>query len=111
LIFTYSSALSKFKDAKINISSQHISDRKSVVMSKVVLPSSSGSSQPINVEYDLAKTSEDNPWKAYDIKIENVSLVTTYRNQFNEIVQTKKIDGLIKQLESKVATLQKARTH
>ncbi|MFN8769881.1 MAG: phospholipid-binding protein MlaC [Neisseriaceae bacterium] len=112
LIYTYSSALSKFKGAKINITSQNVSEKKSVVISQVVLPNySSDQSQPIRVEYDLARLSADKPWKAYDIKIENASLVTTYRNQFNEIVQTKKIDGLIKQLESKVVSLQKVKAH
>lgn len=111
LIFTYSSALSKFKGAKISITSQNTTDKKSAVISQVILPNTSGNNQPIKVEYDLAKTSEELPWKAYDIKIENASLVTTYRNQFNEIIQTSKIDGLIKQLETKVTTLQKGKAH
>ncbi|MBY0379675.1 MAG: ABC transporter substrate-binding protein [Burkholderiales bacterium] len=106
LIFTYSSALSKFKGAKINISNQNVSEKKASVSSNIILPNSTSNNQPINVEYDLAKTIDDNTWKIYDIKIENASLVTTYRNQFNEIIQTSKINGLIKQLKTKVANLQ-----
>lgn len=106
LIYTYSTALSKFKGAQINITSSTIDGKKAQVMSMVVMPNStSNNSQPIKVEYDLARLSSSSGWKAYDIKIENASLVTTYRNQFNEIVQNSKIDGLIKQLQTKVTSL------
>ena len=106
LIYTYSTALSKFKGAQINIiSSNIINDKKAEVIGHVTMASANGNSQPVKVEYDLAKTTPENPWKAYDIKIENASLVTTYRNQFNEVVQSSKIDGLIKQLQTKVNSI------
>ena len=34
-------------------------------------------------------------WKVYDISVENVSLVITYRSQFGEEVARSGIDGLI----------------
>ena len=40
-------------------------------------------------------------WKIYNINVEGASLVTVYRNQFNEIIQKQGIDGLIKALRSK----------
>lgn len=111
LIYTYSTALSKFKGAQITITSSNVvDDKKAEVVSQVVLPNANGNAQPVKVEYDLAKTSPANPWKAYDIKIENASLVTTYRNQFNEVVQSSKIEGLIKQLQTKVASLKAKNT-
>ncbi|MDQ5920059.1 MAG: phospholipid transport system substrate-binding protein [Pseudomonadota bacterium] len=107
LIYTYSTALSKFKGAQINITSSSIDGKKAEVMSQVLMPAvnPSNPNQPIKVEYDLAKPSGAAGWKAYDIKIENASLVTTYRNQFNDVVQSSKIEGLIKQLQTKVASL------
>lgn len=106
LIYTYSTALSKFKGAQINITSSNIIDeKKAEVLSNVIMPSATGNNQPIKVEYDLAKPTGATTWKAYDIKIENASLVTTYRNQFNDVVQTSKIEGLIKQLQTKVNSL------
>lgn len=110
LIYTYSTAISKFKGAQITILSADTDERKAAVVSKVVLPNSSNSNQPVKVEYDLAKLPGSNAWKAYDIKIENASLVTTYRNQFNEVIQSSKIDGLIKQLQTKIAGLEKAKS-
>ena len=109
LVYTYSTALSKFAGAKINITSSAISKKGStaVVVSLVSLPSTAtnNTSQPVKVEYNLANNT--GPWMAYDIKIENASLVTTYRNQFNEIVQNSKISGLIETLQTKVNKLKK----
>ena len=42
-------------------------------------------------------------WMAYDVVIEQVSLVRNYRSSFQDIVREKGIDGLIGQLEIKVA--------
>ena len=113
LVFTYSTALSKFKGAKIVINNEIINTNnnisKATVVSLVNLPNSPNNAQPIKVEYDLAQTGENKTWKAYDIKIENASLVTTYRNQFNDIIVSSNVEGLIKQLKTKVATLQKSK--
>jgi phospholipid transport system substrate-binding protein len=108
LVYTYSNALYKFRGGHVNITDQKIIDKRAVVATTVVLPNSA-SNQPIKVEYDLAKTGTDGSWKVYDIKIENASLVTTYRNQFNEIIQNSKVDGLITQLRTKVNTLEKSK--
>ena len=108
LIYTYSSALSGFKGAEISINSVSYRKTTAAVMIKVVLPNTQ-SNQAINVEYDLAGTtsskSQTTVWRAYDIKIENASLVTTYRTQFNDIIQSNKVSGLIQQLKNKVASL------
>ncbi|HLX53866.1 MAG TPA: ABC transporter substrate-binding protein [Aquella sp.] len=111
LVKTYSTALSKFKGASTNIISATVSTpdpskpkiQKTEVVCQITLPNSEKNT-PIKVEYDLANNT--GPWKAYDIKIENASLVTTYRTQFNDVVQNKKIPGLIQQLQDKVNSLQ-----
>lgn len=109
LIYTYSSALYKFRSAKIKIISENINDKKAEVITTVSLPVQlkQETIKPIKVEYDLVKISTNNPWKAYDIKIEDTSLVTTYRNQFNDIVASSEISGLIEQLKTKVTNLEK----
>ena len=40
-------------------------------------------------------------WKVYDIRVENVSLVITYRSQFGEEIKRSSIDGLIQSLAEK----------
>jgi len=56
---------------------------------------------PVPVEYAMKKTSEG--WKIYDITVEGVSLVLTYRSEFEQITRTSGIDGLIKRLAEKNA--------
>ena len=38
-------------------------------------------------------------WKIYDLEIQGVSLIVSYRNQFDQILSTGTIDDLIQQLE------------
>lgn len=56
---------------------------------------------PVPVEYAMRKTPEG--WKIYDISVEGVSLVLTYRSEFEQITRTSGIDGLIKRLAEKNA--------
>jgi phospholipid transport system substrate-binding protein len=54
---------------------------------------------PVEVNYAMWKTAEG--WKVYDITVENVSLVITYRSQFGEEISRSGIDGLIRLLTEK----------
>ena len=54
---------------------------------------------PVAVEYAMNKTPQG--WKIYDITVEGVSLVLTYRAEFEQIVRASGIDGLIKRLAEK----------
>ncbi|MGQ0511339.1 MAG: MlaC/ttg2D family ABC transporter substrate-binding protein [Betaproteobacteria bacterium] len=56
---------------------------------------------PVPVEYAMKKTPEG--WKIYDIVVEGVSLVLTYRSEFEQITRASGIDGLIKRLAEKNA--------
>ena len=54
---------------------------------------------PVEVTYAMEKTAQG--WKVYDITVENVSLVITYRSQFGAEVGRGGIDGLIRSLADK----------
>ena len=56
---------------------------------------------PVPVDYAMRKTPEG--WKIYDIVIEGVSLVLTYRAEFESITRASGVDGLIKRLQEKNA--------
>jgi len=45
---------------------------------------------------------KDKPWRVYDVQIQGVSVVSTYRAQFKETLQKGTIDDLLKQLEETV---------
>ena len=54
---------------------------------------------PVEVNYSMWKSAQG--WKVYDINVENVSLVITYRSQFAEEVSRSGVDGLIRSLTEK----------
>jgi phospholipid transport system substrate-binding protein len=56
---------------------------------------------PVPVEYAMRKGPDG--WKIYDISVEGVSLVLTYRSEFENITRTSGIDGLIKRLAERNA--------
>ena len=51
----------------------------------------------ISMLYKLYKSKGN--WKIYDIEIEGVSVITTYRSQFNEVLSSGTIDDLLIKLE------------
>ena len=60
------------------------------------------SGQPaVPVEYAMKKT--PGGWMIYDITVDGVSLVLTYRDEFNQITRVSGVDGLIKRLKEKNA--------
>jgi phospholipid transport system substrate-binding protein len=98
LVRTYSAALVNYKEHQIDYKPLRAKPEDSEVTVKSdVKPS--GSTQPVTIDYELEKT--DNGWKIYDVKVDGVSLVTTYRDTFATEVRERGIDGLIKSLAAK----------
>ncbi len=56
-----------------------------------------GGAAPVKIEYRLFKTKDG--WKAYDVLVEGVSLVTNYRSSFAEEIRQGGLDKLIARLE------------
>jgi phospholipid transport system substrate-binding protein len=55
--------------------------------------------QPLPIEFQTRKTEKG--WKIYDIAVEGVSLVLTYRSEFDTVVKQGGIESLIKRLGEK----------
>jgi phospholipid transport system substrate-binding protein len=98
LVRTYSRAFVEFKEWSVHFlpMEQGEDANKAIVKTEVIQPGI----QPVAVNYRMFLAS-DGRWKAYDIMIEGVSLVTNYRTTFTNEVQTKGslsavIDGLAK---------------
>lgn len=56
---------------------------------------------PASVDYAMRKSAAG--WKIVDITAEGISLVLTYRSEFEQIIQQSGVDGLIKRLVEKNA--------
>lgn len=100
LVRTYSRAFIEFKEWSVRFLPLQMNegDKKIIVKTEVLQPGQ----QPIGVDYRMALTSEG--WKAYDITIEGVSLVTNYRNSFKtEIEREGSLEGVITTLATRNA--------
>jgi phospholipid transport system substrate-binding protein len=52
-----------------------------------------------SIDYRLLKRGDR--WMVYDVVLENVSLVSNYRTQFNKIIQTASYQELVKKMKTK----------
>jgi phospholipid transport system substrate-binding protein len=97
LVRTYSTALTSYRDQVIEFKPlrSRPEDTEVTVRSEV----KQSGSQPVTIDYDVEKTPAG--WKAFDVKIGGVSLVTTYRETFASEVREHGVDGLIKSLAAK----------
>ena len=57
------------------------------------------SNTEIPIDYRMLK--QGDRWRAYDVVIENVSLVSNYRSQFARVIQQSNCGELIKKLKTK----------
>ena len=105
LVRTYSTSLSQYRNQKIEVKPAKAAaqDTELVVKTLVI----QGGGQPIPIDYGMEKT--DRAWKVYDVVVDGVSLVTTYRGSFNEQIQKSGIDGLIKTLADRNRSPERAK--
>jgi phospholipid transport system substrate-binding protein len=95
---TYWSKISGYKNETVAYVGESIRD-ENVATVKTLIKTES---VDIPVDYKMYRK-EDGKWYAYDVVIEQVSLVRNYRGSFQQVVRDSGIDGLIRQLETKVA--------
>ena len=97
LVRTYSNALTGYKDQSIRYKPTKFQNGETdvVVKTEVVQPGN----KPIPLDYSLEK--QDSGWKVYDVIVAGVSLVTNYRDTFNQEVRANGVDGLIQMLTTK----------
>lgn len=62
------------------------------------------STKEIPVNYRLRKRSDG--WFVYDVEVENVSMISTYRDTYRDTYARQGIDGLLKQMKAKITELE-----
>jgi phospholipid transport system substrate-binding protein len=97
LVRTYSGALTQYRDQRLDYKPLRADPNANevTVRTEVVRQGQT----PVQIDYSMEKTSAG--WKAYDVIVGGVSLVTNYRDEFTQQVQAGGIDGLIKSLAAK----------
>jgi phospholipid transport system substrate-binding protein len=96
LVRTYSNAISAYtgQQAKFLPSRNKAGGTEATVRYQFIR-----SGRPMQITYEMHRT--DRGWKIYDINVEGMSLVLTYRTEFDAIVKQEGIEGLIRRLAQK----------
>jgi len=98
LEYTYGNRLAAYKNQTIEYDNAEFRKNKARVKTRVV-----GENKTTPVAYRLHQTAHG--WMVYDIKIEGVSLVGTFRKDFKSSLRRHGFDGLLAALKKKVAKM------
>ena len=97
LVHTYSGAVTGYRDQVIEFKPVRMQPGDTDVTVRSELKQAGA--QALSIDYLMTK--EETGWKVYDVKVGGVSLVTSYRDSFAEIIRSRGVDGLISSLGSK----------
>lgn len=97
LVRTYTKVFTVYVNQKIEVKPVKLAAdaTEATVLTTITKPGA----QPVPVNYEMRKA--DSGWKAYDIFIEGISMVMSYRGTFATQIKENGIDGLIKTLSEK----------
>ena len=94
----YLRRVDRYDGEQVIIVSDAIHGNQAVVQTQIVTRDKS----EIPVEYLMHRTGEDR-WRVWDVKIAGMSLVASYRAQFNKIIHAESYGDLVKRLQAKSA--------
>jgi phospholipid transport system substrate-binding protein len=94
LVRTYTKAFTMYKDQTIEVKPLKLAatDTETTVKTQIIKVGG----QPTAVDYQMKKAADG--WKVFDVVIEGVSMVTSYRGTFSSQIEQSGIDSLIKSL-------------
>jgi phospholipid transport system substrate-binding protein len=95
---TYIGRVEAYTNEEVKYPGEKITNDRAVVDTLIVT-----SSAEIPVTYKLYL--KDDRWLVYDVNIEGVSLISNYRNSYQEIVKREGFSGLLAKMEEKVREL------
>ena len=90
---TYLDRISKYTDEQVVIQQVAEVNRKVHIYTDLI-----SQGENISMLYKFYRTG--NGWKIYDLEVEGISLIVSYRKQFDQILSSGNIDDLIRQLEN-----------
>ncbi len=97
LVRTYTNVFVTYPDPKIEVKPIKLDDSMTEITVRNLIRIGSG--QTVTVDYEMEKTPSG--WKAFDVTVDGVSLVISYRGSFADQIKQSGIDGLVKTLADK----------
>ena len=97
LVRTYANSIDVYRGQTMMVEPARVptSATEATVRNRYVSPGR----RPTPVDYHMRKGTDG--WKIYDIVVDGISLVLTYRSQFEEAARNNGVEGLITQLQDK----------
>jgi phospholipid transport system substrate-binding protein len=99
LVRTYSNSISAYEGQTLKVLPARAKGENTEDEATVHTQFVRAGGQPLPIDFQMHKAGD--AWKVYDIVVEGVSLVLTYRSEFDAIVKQQGIDGLIQALAKK----------
>ncbi|MBE2294264.1 MAG: ABC transporter substrate-binding protein [Phycisphaerales bacterium] len=99
LVNTYAKALLEYSDKDVRVLSQSPAGGNSEVTVKTEVPVKNN--RPAQINYSMHLGS--NGWKVYDVTVDGISLVTSYRDTFASQIRSSGMDALIADIQRRNA--------
>lgn len=94
----YMGKIEQYAGEPITYVGERVNGDEAAVQSRVVTPKGS----EVGIEYRMYRA--DGRWTVYDIYVDGISLIGSYKAQFNRIIQRGSFADLLKQLRLKVGS-------
>lgn len=99
LITTYAVALSQYDDQEVIIVPGKIKGDEKIVTVKAIIRDNNR--PDINLIFQVRKSSKSGEWKAFDMIVEGISLLSSKQSELEPILTKEGIDGVISILDEK----------
>lgn len=93
---SYYKSLDAYTDERIDYTNEQTDTKFAIVSTRIV-----NEKGRLDIPIDYKVIRRDGGWKVYDVVIEDVSMVSNYRSQFNSIIQTSSYAELIRKMRFK----------
>jgi len=101
LSMTYAQALTKYKDQQVIFEPEKDVGNKRIVSIQTEIIEQGA--PPIKIEFKLRKNRKTGQWKAFDMVVEGISLLSSKQSEITRQIREQGLDAVIAQLAQKVA--------
>ena len=93
---TYLNRVGDYSGGEVVYLQERVKDDKAIVDTKFV-------TEKVEIPVTYKMIRKQGEWQIYDVVIEGVSLIRSYRSSYNEIIRKEGFDGLFTRMEQKLA--------
>jgi phospholipid transport system substrate-binding protein len=102
---TYISRIDEYGGERIRYVGEQVDGDRAIVRARIVTKKGG----EVSVESRLLR--KEDRWLIYDVLIENISLISNYRSQFDRIIRTASYEDLVKRLKTRSELLNEKEPH